>query len=119
MLSPQRLTQLAMELVFALLGLLIIWLGLTQRIFFHRHGFAWLLLSAALILWGLRALYKPRQRWARWQSWTRGLSLTVLGLIMLAIARVPFLWVGKLLALAGLVLIARGLMGAALAFKPR
>jgi hypothetical protein len=119
MLNPQRLTQLTVELVFALLGLLMIWLGLTNRILFDRRGIAWLLLSVGLILWGLRALYKPGQWWARWQVWTRGLSLTLLGIILLAIARAPFEWVGKLLALAGLVLIARGVIGAALLLKPR
>lgn len=119
MLNPQRLTQLTVELIFALLGLLMIWLGLSGRIFFDRHGIAWLLLSAGLILWGLRAMYKPGQWWARWQVWTRGISLVLLGVVMLTIARAPFLWVGKLLAVAGLVLIARGLIGAVLALRPR
>jgi hypothetical protein len=45
--------------------------------------------------------------------------LTLLGLVMLAIARVPFLWVGPLLAFAGFVLIIRGLIGAALILRPR
>jgi hypothetical protein len=119
MLSPQRLTQLAMEIVFGLLGLMMIWFGLSGRIFFDRRGIGWLLLSVGLIVWGLRALYKPGQWWARWQIWTRGLSLVLLGIVMLVIARAPFLWVGKLLALAGIVLIARGLIGSALALKPR
>lgn len=119
MFHPQRMVQFTVELIFALLGFLLIWLGLSGRIFFDRHGIGWLLLSAALIVWGLRALYKPRRWWARWQIWTRGFSLTLLGIVMLIIARAPFLWVGKLLAVAGLVLIARGLMGAALVFKPR
>jgi hypothetical protein len=119
MLNPQRLTQLTIELIFALLGLLMIWLGLSRRIFFDRHGIAWLLLSIGLILWGVRAVYKPGQWWARWQIWTRGLSLILLGMVMLGIARAPFLWVGKLLALAGLVLIARGVIAAALLLRLR
>jgi hypothetical protein len=119
MLKPDRLMQLMIELIFLLLGSLLVWLGLTHHIFFDRSGLSWIILSAALILWGLRTLIKPGQWWLRWQIWTRGLSLVSLGLIMLAIARVPTLWVGKLLALAGIILVARGLIGAALALRPR
>jgi hypothetical protein len=45
--------------------------------------------------------------------------LTLLGLVLLAISRVPFLWVGRLLALAGIVLMLRGLIGSALILRPR
>jgi hypothetical protein len=119
MLKPDRLMQLMIELIFLLLGGLLVWLGLTRHIFFDRSGLSWTILSAALILWGLRALFKPGQWWLRWQIWTRGLSLVLLGAIMLAIAHVPTLWVGKLLALAGIVLATRGVIGAGLAFRPR
>ena len=119
MLKPDRLMHLLIELIFLLLGGLLVWLGLTRHIFFDRGSRAWTILSAALILWGLRALYEPGQWWARWQIWTRGLSLVLLGVLMLAIARVPTLWVGKLLVVAGVVLAARGVLGAALVFKPR
>ena len=110
---------LVIELIFVLLGGLFVWLGITNHIFFDRSGRAWTILSAALVLWGLRALYKPGQWWARWQIWTRGLSLVLLGVVMLAIARVPTLWVGKLLAVAGAILVARGILAAALVFEPR
>jgi hypothetical protein len=78
-----------------------------------------LILSVALLLWGLRALYKPGQWWTRWQNWTRGLSLALLGLVMLAITRVPFLWVGPLLAAGGAVLLLRGVIEGILIFRPR
>jgi len=119
MLKPDRLLQLFIELVFVLLGALIVWLGLTNHIFFDRTGLGWSVLSVALILWGLRALYKPGQWWARWQIWTRGLSLVLVGVVLLAIARVSILWVGKLLALAGVLLALRGFIGAGLALKSR
>jgi len=119
MLKPDRLLQLFIELVFVLLGVLIVWLGLTNHIFFDRSGAGWSVLSVALILWGLRALYKPGQWWARWQIWTRGLSLVLVGVVLLAIARVSILWVGKLLALAGVLLALRGFIGAGLALKSR
>jgi hypothetical protein len=119
MLKPDRLMQLMIELIFLLLGGLLVWLGLTRHIFFDRSGLSWTILSAALVLWGLRALFKPGQWWLRWQIWTRGLSLVLLGTIMLGIAHAPTLWAGKLLALAGIVLAARGVIGAGLAFRPR
>ncbi len=119
MLKPQQVLRITIELIFVLLGGLVIWLGLSGQIFFDRRKPAWLVLSAALILWGLRALYKPGQWWSRWEHWTRGLSLTLLGVVMLAIARVPFLWVGRLLAVGGALLVLRGLMGSVLVFRPR
>jgi len=119
MLKPQQVLRITIELIFVLLGGLVIWLGLSGQIFFDRRAPGWLILSAALILWGLRALYKPGQWWSRWEHWTRGVTLTLLGLVMLAIARVPFLWVGRLLAVAGALLLVRGLIGSVLVFRPR
>ena len=118
-LTPERLFRFTIEFIFVLLGSLVIWLGLARRIYADRHSAAWLILSVALILWGLRALYKPGQWWARWQNWTRGLSLSLLGVLMLVISRVPFLWVGPLLAAGGGLLVLRGLISAFLIFRPR
>jgi hypothetical protein len=122
MLTPERLLRLMIEFIFALLGALLVWLGLAGPAHgrtIDRHSSAWLVLSVALILWGLRALYKPGQWWARWQNWTRGLSLALLGVLMLVISRVPFLWVGPLLAAGGAVLVLRGIIGSVLIFRPR
>jgi hypothetical protein len=118
-LTPERLFRFTIELIFVLLGFLVIWLGLARRIYVDRHSGAWLILSVVLILWGLRALYKPGQWWARWQNWTRGLSLSLLGILMLVISRVPFLWVGPMLAAGGGLLVLRGLIAAFLIFRPR
>ena len=119
MLTPERLLRLMIELIFILLGLLVIGLGLVRRIYVDRHGAAWLILSVALIVWGLRALYSPGQWWLRWENWTRGLSLVLLGILMLVISRVPFPWVGPLLATAGGVLLVRGVFGSVLIFRPK
>jgi hypothetical protein len=119
MLTPERLLRLMIELIFIMLGGLIAWLALVRHIAVDRHGVSWLILSVALILWGLRALYKPGQWWLRWENWTRGLSLSLLGILMLAISRVPFLWVAPTLAAAGGLLALRGLIGCALALRPR
>src|ERR1700730_5864316 len=118
MLTPQSLLRMVIEMIFVLLGGLVVWLGLTGQIFFDRRRLPWLILSIALILWGLRALYKPGRQWSRWEDWTRGLSLTLLGGVMLAISGVPFLWVGRLFAVAGLLLVLRGLIGSFLVLRP-
>lgn len=106
------------EVIFVLLGGLMVWLALTGRITVERHKPSWFILSAALIIWGLRALYGPTKWWARWENWTRGLSLVLLGVVMLVITQAPFLWIGPLLAIAGIVMCVRGIIGASLAFRP-
>ena len=119
MLTPERLSRLMIELIFVLLGFLVMWLGLVRRIYVDRHSVAWLILSVALIVWGLRALYSPGQWWRRWQNWTRGLSLALLGVLMLVISRAPFLWVGPMLAAGGGLLVLRGAIASYLVFRPR
>ena len=116
-LTPDKTLRLSIELIFALLGALVIWLGATQHIFFDRRRISWLLLSIALILWGGRALYRPGKYWSPTENFTRGLSLLLLGAVMLAISRVAFSWVGPLLSVAGLLLLLRGLAGSVLVFR--
>ncbi len=118
MLRPERLLRVFIELIFVLLGFLVIWLGVERRIYVDRHSAAWLILSVALIVWGLRALYSPGQWWLRWQNWTRGLSLALLGVLMVVISRVPFLWVGPMLAAGGGLLVLRGMIATFLIFRP-
>lgn len=119
MFTPQRALRLMIEIIFAFLGALMMWLALSGRITVERHKPGWFILSGALIVWGLRALYGPDKWWARWENWTRGLSLVLLGLVMLVITRAPFLWIGPLLAIAGGLMCARGVIGATLVFRPR
>jgi hypothetical protein len=117
MLTPARITELLVELVFVLLGVLVAYLGVAGLIRFDRHSVVWLVISVALIAWGLMALAKPALGRAKWQKWNRGGSLMLLGGVLLAISRVPFLWVTKLLVVAGLVLLVRGVVGSILIFK--
>ena len=117
--TPERLLRLMIEFIFVFLGALVIWLGLAGRIYVDRHSIGWMILSVALVLWGLGALYKPGQWWLRWENWTRGLSLLLLGVLMLIITRVPFLWVGPMLAAGGVILVLRGIVGSVLSVRPR
>jgi hypothetical protein len=110
MLSPARLTQLLVEFIFVLLGALVVFLGLTGRIFFDRRSTSWLGVSLALIVWGILAMVRSGDWRTRWEKWNRGASLALLGVIMLVTSRVPFLWVAYLLSAAGFVLIVRGLI---------
>ncbi len=119
MLTPERILRLMIEIIFVMLGGIVIWLGLAGKIYVDRHKPSWFILSVALILWGLRALYGAKKWWGRWENWTRGLSLILLGGVMLAISRVPFLWVGPLIAAGGILLVLRGIIGSALVFRPR
>jgi len=119
MLTPARLTQLLMEVVFLLLGALLVWLAVNQRIAFDRRSTGWLVLSFALIAWGAMAFARPAQFWKKWEKWNRGGSLVLLGLIMLAMSRVPFNRMFPLLILAGAVLIARGVIGSFLILRQR
>ena len=75
MLTPARLTQLMMEVVFILLGALVVWLGAMGHIYFDRRGAAFLIVSLALIAWGVMAFARPVQRWNIWEKWNRGVSL--------------------------------------------
>jgi hypothetical protein len=119
MLTPERLLRLTIEIIFVLLGLLVAWLGVSGHIFFDRHKISWLILSVALMLWGIRGIYKPGGNALRAEEYVRAISLTLLGVVLLAIARVPFIWVGRLLACAGAILATRGLFGTILLLRPR
>jgi hypothetical protein len=117
MLTPDKMLRVLIEFIFMLLGGLIVWLGLTGHIFFDRRRPAWLILSIAVLLWGARSLYRPGKPRSRWEDWTRGISMVLLGLVMAAISRLPFAWVGRLLAVAGVLLLLRGLAGSVIVFR--
>ena len=119
MLTPARLGQVAVEIIFLMLGVLVVWLGVTGHINFDRRGAYWLVLGIGVTAWGVMALARPGQWWMRWQKWNRGGSLLLLGLLMLAMTRVRFEWVGKLLTACGVVLALRGAIGAILILKQR
>ena len=92
---------------------------LTGQVFLDPRRMA--LPSVFLIAWGLFALFRRGPRWEhpQWEKWIRGLSLMVLGTVMLVMSRVPFLWVGRLFAVAGLILVLRGVAGSLLVLRLR
>jgi hypothetical protein len=124
MLSPANLFRMMTEMIFVLLGGLLVWVGLSSmfldpRVFDPRKP-AWLALGAVLVYWDVRAWIK-RQRAARTAERTvvrvGGASLALVGLMMLGLVFVEFRWVGTVLATAGGILVLRGLVSAVLSLR--
>jgi len=123
MLSPNKVFRLLSELVFVLLGVLLVWLAATgrfaSRFLSDRHSPAWIGLGAFLIYWGLRAWWHVESLASRADNRVRGGSLALVGALMLGIAGVPFRWVAPLLGASGGILVVRGLVSAALLARVR
>jgi hypothetical protein len=119
MLRPEQLIRVVIELIFVLLGGLVVWLGLTNQIFADPRKPTWMILAVALIAWGAYAFARPSRGWQQGERWTRGVSLVLLGILMLGIAHAPFVMIGKLFAVAGIILALRGIVGMGLILSPR
>src|SRR3989442_15866155 len=69
MLSPNKVFRLLSELVFVLLGVLLVWLAATGRFagrfLSDRRSAAWIGLGAFLIYWGLRAWWQMERSSSR------------------------------------------------------
>ena len=119
--NVNQLFRLLNEMVFILVGALLLWVALEGRYLFDPRRPSWVIVSAILILWGLRTWRQARRAaMARWRAAGRisGGSLSVVGLLMLSLAWAPFRWTGWLLAAAGGLFVVRGLVTAALMAMP-
>ena len=114
MLSLATTFRLLNELVFVLLGLLLVQVALSGKLFFDRRSAVWIAVGAFLVYWGLRALVRAGRYATRWQHRVRGGSLMLVGTLVLSIAWVPWGFVAPLLATAGIVLVVRGALSAVL-----
>ena len=110
--TPASLLRMTNELIFVLLGGLLMWVGLSNRFMFDPRKPAWLGLGAVLVYWGARAWIKT-QKAARTHERTAvrvgGASLALVGLMMLTLVFVELRWAGTMLALTGGNLVLRGL----------
>lgn len=112
--STAALFRLLNEFIILLLGALLILLAATHRLSLPARTGMWFGLGAALILWGLRTEMRPLPKSSPEHSAIRGGSLILVGLMIIAIPLVPMHYEALLLALAGGVLVLRGLLGSVL-----
>jgi hypothetical protein len=108
-LSPAYLFPLLNELVFALLGVLLVFITLLRRFSLPRHSIAWIGLGVILLYWGLRIWIRSTRTQPRLPSEIRAASLALVGAIVLGIAILPYSFAAPLLAAAGGILVLRGL----------
>ena len=114
MLRPEKLLRIFTELAMLLLGLLLLLVAVSGRLFWNRRSIAWMAVGIFLIYWGVRSWLRRRSVGPWRVEKLRCGSLVLVGLLMLAISRVPFDFVGPLLGIAGGVLVLRGIFSVAL-----
>jgi len=118
MLTPQQVLRITIEIIFVLLGGLVVWLGLSGHILFDRRKPGWLLLSIALILWACALSTSPGNG-GRVKSSGRATVVDPAGLGDAGDLARALRVGGALLAFAGVLLALRGLVGSALILRPR
>jgi len=117
MLQPLQLFRIMNEMLFVVVGALLLWVALAGRFFFDPRTRSWLILSVVLIVWGIftwrraRKVTSPRSRLAMKIG---GGSITLVGLIMVSVAWVSFGLGTLLLSVAGGIFVLRGLASAAI-----
>jgi hypothetical protein len=107
--SPANLFRLLSEFIVLLLGALLILISVTRPVGLPERPVALVILAIVLIYWGARALMRPSLEAERLQTRIRAGSLVLVGLFVLGIRFLPLRNAGILLALAGGVLVVRGL----------
>ena len=116
--NSNQLFRLINEMVFMLVGALLLWVGLFGRVYlFDPRRPGWLVVTAVLILWGARTWSRaPRFASSKERLAMRigGGSLAVAGFVLLSLAWAPFRLAGVLLAAAGGIFVLRGLVTAAI-----
>jgi hypothetical protein len=104
--SPNQLLRLLIELIFVLLGALLIWVAFNGHYLnVDPRSIGWLLLAGLLTVYGLVTI-----QWRgadRGTAFVRGGSLIIVGLA----------WVTPLLIVAGVALAARGVIVGALVLR--
>ncbi|MBI1750138.1 MAG: hypothetical protein HY234_15790 [Acidobacteria bacterium] len=117
--SSATLIRLGQELVFVLLGLLLIRVAATGRFLWDRKSQVWIALGGLLFVLGVRAWLRAGKYVTRWEHRVRGASLALMGVCMLVITLAPFGWIGALLGTAGGVLALRGAVMAGLVLRAK
>jgi hypothetical protein len=105
------------EVTLVLLGVVLIVLALLKIIGLPASPLVIIILGAVLIYWALRAWMRKEPAAARLQTHIRAGSLAIVGLLMIAIPLAPPRYSNLLVATAGVVLVARGLLAGLLAIR--
>lgn len=116
MISNLQLFRLFNELIFVLLGGLVIWVGATGRFLFNPRQTTWLVLSGLVMFLGIAALVmrQPVAGAHPAAAVVRGVSLILVAAMMVTMAWASFRMVTLLLMAAGVVLALRGVIGGVL-----
>jgi hypothetical protein len=121
MLDMLQLFRVMNEMLFIVIGALLLWVSRAGRFFVDPRQPSWLILAVVLIVWGIytwrraRKVAAPRSRLAMRIG---GSSVSLVGLIMASLAWAPFGWAGLMVGTAGAVFILRGLASAAILAMP-
>jgi hypothetical protein len=119
MATPNNLFRLLSEFIVLLLGALLILLAATGRIGLPSRPGGVVALGAIFIFWGVRAATRPGPKVARLETMIRAGSLSLVGILILAVPFVPARHAPQLFILAGGVLVLRGALAAAISVAHR
>jgi hypothetical protein len=112
--TTAALFRLLSEFILLLLGAMLILIALTRPVGLPAYPAALLILGMVLIYWGVRILMRPRQHADRWPTRIQAGSLMLVGFLVLGIRLLPLRYTALLVALAGGLLMLRGITVAVL-----
>jgi hypothetical protein len=115
--GPQNIFRVFNEMVFILLGGMLVWIASTGHYFFNPRSMRWYLLSGLAILFGLMSLITRSDEPTRSAAYVRGGSLILVGLVMFSMGWASYRQVVWLLMFAGIVLVLRGVVGSVMTLK--
>ena len=119
MLNPATLFRLFNELIVLLLGALLILLAVTRGVALPARPSALIALGVFLVYWGLRAWMRPDPSSSRTQAIIRAGSLALVGFLVMGIPLLPLRHATLVLAVAGGLLVVRGILCVVLLMRTR
>ncbi|HXO87528.1 MAG TPA: hypothetical protein VN885_02695 [Candidatus Acidoferrales bacterium] len=112
--TTATLFRLLSEFILLLLGGMLILIARTRTLGLPVYPAALLILGAVLIYWGVRVWMRPRPPADHWPTRIQAGSLMLVGFLVLAIRLLPLRYTALSVALAGGVLMLRGITVAVL-----
>lgn len=117
MLNTANLFRLVSEFIVLLLGAFLMLLAGTGRAGLPARPAALVGVGVLFLYWGARAWMRPEAKSSRTETMIRTGSLALVGALVAAIPFLPLRDADLLLAIAGGVLVLRGLLGGALSLR--